>query len=271
MTDTASRKKLIQSKIKETIDCIRNNKSLTANWENIEDYEKPIKKLCRELCSSSKLFCEKIQNTNNIIISSTDGRIQKTYNIICTDIVTFSGTIGVHEIEYDGGVNKHLSYLKLFTDQQAFPLLKNKLTPAPLRPVPANEIKITELYKTFYENLKEYFETYPLSMYSLMTGIKEVYNLPSDGIIISPNGYSFINFDNFKSIDLINRSHGFSYETSDTVPCLKIYYQGIKLMHLRTKIDYKSKKFRLRFFMETGKNFFRVFEDFSGDIKNEFN
>jgi hypothetical protein len=269
MIDPMVRKNKIISALKSGINNLRKDMEPEIDDELL-DYETAIRDICKKLCKSRKYFCERISDTNNIIIRSTDGSVSRTYNIICTDVVTFSGTIGVKEIEKDGGISKHLKYFKLFTDQQAQPLLKNKLNDCLKRINSKNEEDIINLYKEFYDNLKVYFETYPLAMYSLMTGIKDVYNLPSDGIIITPSGHSFVNFDNFKSIDLINRSANFSFETSDNIPCLKIYYQDTKLMHLRTKIDYRNEKFRLRFFMETGKNFFKIFEEFSGDIRNEF-
>jgi hypothetical protein len=269
MIDPVTRKHKIINSIKNGVNAIRNNKTIDVD-EELQDYKDSIINVCQHLCKDDNFFCERIANTNNIVLRSIDGCVGKSYNVISTDTVTFSGTIGVKEVEYDAGVEKHLSYFRLFTDQQSEPLLKNKLRSLFKQMNVINEKSIINLYKNFYDNLKEYFETYPLAMYSLMTGIKKVYALPSNGIIITPRGYSFINFDNFKSIDLINRSSNFSYETSNKVPCLKIYYQGHKLMHLRTKIDYKNEKFRLRFFIETGKNFFKIFEEFTGDIKNEF-
>lgn len=269
MIDPVTRKQKIISTVKQGINCSRTGDSFEPEDE-LSDYADTIQQVCNHICKDKKFYCEKINNTNNINVRSVDGRVNKTYNIISTDIVTFSGTIGVNEVQRDAGVDKHLSYFRLFTDQQSEPILKNKLRLLFKQMDEINEDSIMNLYKEFYENLKNYFETHPLAMYSLMTGIKNVYNLPSDGIIITPSGFSFVNFDNFKSVDLINRSRNFSYETSETTPCLKIYYQDSKLMHLRTKIDYRKEKFRLRFFMETGKNFFKIFEEFSGDIKNEF-
>ena len=238
---------------------------------DVSEFFDVVTRLCNEFYDREprpRYYCARIDGTNNLILHEGRGRYpNKTYNIICTDSVAFTGTVGVREVESDGGIRQHIQYLIMFMDQQGIPSIKRVDTTSVDF---SSEAQVIDLYMDFYRRLKEYFERYPMAMYDLMTGIKKVYNLPSDGILINPQEYKFIDFDNFKSVDLINNAHKFSYELSKSVPSLKISYEGTKLMHLRTKVDYKSKKFRLRFMMETAKNFFNIFDKFSGDIKNGF-
>lgn len=231
------------------------------DFVDIADYIPQIKKLCAELNTGdcAGFYCERIKDSNNIVIYIDNEQIGQTYNIICSDTVTFSGTIGVNEVEKDGGISCHLDYLKLFVDTQKLPSLGTGIKTSDVDF--SDEKSVTEMYIKFYTKLKKYFETSPIAMYSLMSGIKKVYQLPNKGIVITPSSHSFVDFSNFKDVNLINKSStSFKYELSETTPNLKIYYEGSKLMHLRTKVDYKSKKFRLRFMMETGKNFFSIFE-----------
>lgn len=262
--------------IVDSIKNMRNHESANIDKEKYKDYAdffNVIEKLCDEIYDKNprpKYYCARINDTNNIVVHESRGlHPNETFNIICTNSVSFTGTIGARKVEKNGGIQQHLDYLQLFMDYQGLPLLKSKLNFVDGVNF-SDEKQVLGMYMQFYSILKEYFETYPMAMYDLMTGIKQAYSLPSIGIVLTPENYDFINFDNFKSVDLINNAHKFSYDLSENVPSLKISYEGTKLMHLRTKTDYRSRSFRLKFMMETAKNFFKIFNQFSGDIKNGF-
>jgi len=269
MIDANHRKDQIIKLIRECIVSLRQNGTIFINEERYEDilnFIPTIKLLCNFLTKDSnncEIYCERIKDTNNIVVYKGDfDHLGELYNIICSDTVTFSGTIGVQQVEKDGGVSAHMDYLRLFLEPRGLDFIAKNLD-LQNKDV-KDESNVIKLYMNLYARLKRYFEDFPMAMYSLMTGIKKVYELPNRGIIITPDKFEMVDFRNFKNVNLINKSQdSFTYKLSDNTPNLKIYHEGIKLMHLRTKIDYKSKKFRLRFMMETGKNFFKVFEKLS--------
>lgn len=269
MIDGNHRKNLVIGLIRECMISMREHGTILINedeYEDVSDFIPTAKSLCEFLIEdapNNEIYCERIADTNNIVLYKGDfDHLGELYNIICSDSVTFSGTVGVKQVEKDGGISAHLDYLRLFLEPRGLDFISKNLD---LYNKDLKEEKdVINLYMDLYTRLKKYFEDFPMAMYSLMTGIKKVYNLPNSGIIITPEKFEMVDFRSFKDINLINQSHeSFTYELSDNNPNLKIYHEGIKLMHLRTKIDYKSKKFRLRFMMETGKNFFRIFEKLS--------
>jgi len=269
MIDGNHRKNEIIRLIKECITSMRvRNGQIVINedeFADVREFVPIVKSLCNFLVESNfeEVYCEKINDTNNIVIYNGDSDCLGTlYNIICSDSMTFSGTIGVRQIEKDGGISAHLNYLSLFLEPRGLDFLENNFNVK--KDFPRTENDVIDVYMNLYKVLRRYFETFPMAMYSLMTGIKRVYSLPNSGIIINPTNFEIVDFKNFKNVNLINFSHeSFTYELSKNTPHLKICFEGIKLMNLRTKIDYKSKKFRLRFMMETGKNFFKIFEKLS--------
>lgn len=257
MTDPLNRKNQIIACLRDNINSNRTGDTISKEkYSKISEYLDTVETLCHELCGKNKLYCERIKSTNNILLYDPSTNERKKYNIICSDIVTFSGTIGITEVERDGGITAHLKYLDMFIDNKGLSFIK------PTYDIDSSkETQVIDLYKDLYSSLKEYLESSPIGLYGLMSGIKTAYSLPGQGIIITPDNYEFVELSDLTTVSLINNARKFTYEVSDNVPNLKIYYEGTKLMHLRTKTDYKNKKFKLRFMIETGKNFFKIFED----------
>lgn len=179
------------------------------------------------------------------------------FSFILTPILSFSANIGINEIDYDGGVSRHCAYLSLF-----FPNESNKLQHfSRMVCHPFDEDQVNELYTKFYEELGDSLRSNPVALYSLLTGIKKHYGLLDDGVLLETDGFTVINFRKLKDPDFINNFSAIEIESSDTTPRLNFSFEGVKLLHLRTKVEKKNSTFKLRFFIETSSRFLRLFAE----------
>lgn len=184
-----------------------------------------------------------------------DGSCIFTFSFLLTSILSFSGNVGIREIEYDGGFKKHIEYLSLF-----FPLSSNQLYTVNPTYGNCDEEFLHEYYINFYKQVSIILSSNPMSLYSLLTGIKKHYNLLDNCVFLETAGYSLIDFTRLKNPNFINNFSDVEIENSDTSPMLKISYQGNKLLHLRTKVEKKNSSFKLRFFIETSSKFLTIFK-----------
>lgn len=180
------------------------------------------------------------------------------FDFILTPVLSFSANIGINEIDYDGGISRHCGYLSLF-----FPNESTKLTH--LRNIvrhPLDEQQANELYTKLYKQLGNHLNSNPMALYSLLTGIKKHYGLLDDGVLLETDSFTVINFRKLKDPEFINNFSGIEIESSDLTPRLNFSFEGVKLLHLRTKVEKKNSTFKLRFFIETSSRFLRLFAEY---------
>lgn len=178
----------------------------------------------------------------------------KTFTLLISKQMTFSGTIGINDIQNDGGLSKHLWYLRLFFDRSDINQLNN------IRVIGDSEEDIVHSYVEFYQSLCKIMQANPISLYKLLTGLKKAYDVPDCAILLDDSNYRVLDFSKINDSRFINSFEDFSFEASDTSPYLKIKFQGNKLMHIRTKTDVKNNSFKLRLFIETSSKFLKLFE-----------
>lgn len=179
------------------------------------------------------------------------------FSFVLTPQLSFSGTIGINQIEYDCGVSKHLEYLSIFFPSNELYRLQNYHIPFTV----TEDVDILDEYVEFYGLLADYLNNSPMALYNLLTGIKKHYGLLDKAVLLTTDSFQVLDFTKFKNIDFINNHDEVEVEASDTAPLLKISYQGSKLLHLRTKSDRKNSKFKLRFFIETSSKFLDLFKE----------
>lgn len=229
-------------------------RSIGDNFEPIANLKLPILSILE--CIVSEYDPKSIiVNEDCVDLLDENGVSFLKFSFIITPILSFSGNIGIREIEYDGGLTKHISYLSLF-----FPLKESSLMGIESTHGNCNEDFIYQYYIDFYSKVSLLLQNDPMSLYSLLTGIKKHYNLLDTCVLLETDGYSFIDFTKLKCIDFINNFSEVEIESSDTSPMLKISYQGNKLLHLRTKIEKKNSSYKLRFFIETSSKFLKLFK-----------
>jgi hypothetical protein len=230
------------------------------NFENIGNFKKSILEFANSVYDNlGKCYCSIYDN--KISILNTFGFPCYTFSFILTKSMTFSGTVGINQIEKDGGFSKHIKYLSCFIEPNS---LKRRMSSVKYTfsddSFMDNPDHLIECYKIFYNRLLEVFKNDPVAIYSLMSGIKHHYELPDVGICLDGDSYSVLDFTMLKSTTFINNRDQFNCTISDTTPMLKIDYQGNKILHLRTKLESKNSTFRLKFFIETGHKFYNMFK-----------
>jgi len=227
-------------------------RSIGNDFESIANLKLPILSFLEHLIAEYNPSNIEI-NGDCICLLDECGMKVYTFSFILTPILSFSGNVGINEIEYDGGVNKHMEYLSLF-----FPEMRN-IPKLHIWHSEMDENSLLEAYVDFYRMVCSKLENNPMSLYNLLTGIKKHYNLLDDATLLETDGFSLIDFTKLKDSNFINSFSDVELETSDTSPMLKISFQGCKLLHIRTKSEKKNSKFKLRFFIETSSKFLRIF------------
>lgn len=269
MNSIELRKCLADEYFKYAMDlCIKNGKvddydirvTSGKEYEEIAPFKLSILNLVSDLYRdhpNSKIGC--YTKNNRISLNLDDGHPLNTFRydfqLLLTNQMTFSGTIGITDIEYDGGLTKHLNYLSLFFDKSDIRILQSILINH------HSEESIIRSYTRFYEKLVEIIQNNPTSAYRLFTGVKQAYDIPDTAVLLTDSGhYKIIDFNKLNSHSFLNSSESFEYTASDISPYLKVEYEGNKILHIRTKTDTKNNKFKLRFFIETNSKFLQLFE-----------
>lgn len=226
-------------------------------FEEIANLKLPILTFVEYLIAEYNPHCMEIdEDSCSVILTDANGMKTGEFCFILTPILSFSGTIGINQVDYDCGVSKHIDYLSLFFPPSELYRLKMFTIPFTV----TEEKDILDEYIGFYKLLGEYLQRSPMALYNLLTGIKKHYGLLDNAVLLTTDGFSLLDFSKFKNIDFINNYDDVEIEASDTSPLLKISYQGRKLLHLRTKSDKKNSKFKLRMFIETSSKFLDLFK-----------
>lgn len=220
-------------------------------FEEISTQKMALLELAKDICGNhSRGGSRKLPNHfKELFFNSTKSPL------IITKQMTFSGTIGINDIKKDNGLDKHLCYLRIFFEKSDL----HKFNDVEILGNSENEIMNS--YIEFYKKLVDLLQSSPIYIYKLFSGLKREYKIPDYCALINENSYKIINFSKLNDSRFLNLFSNFSFSLSDTSPYLKISFEGNKLMHIRTKIEQKNKKFKLRFFIETTSKFFDLFEE----------
>ncbi len=202
-------------------------------------------------------FSGVVTDGSHILLLDEDTVPLHKFNFILTPILSFSANIGIRELEYDGGVSRHMGYLSLFFPEESLRLSHfSRMVSHPF-----DEDQAATLYTKIYEELGKSLSANPMALYSLLTGIKKHYGLLDDAVLLETNGFTVINFRKLKDPSFINNFSSIEIESSDITPRLNFLFEGVKLLHLRTKAEKKNSSFKLRFFIETSSKFLRLFAE----------
>lgn len=227
------------------------------DFSDIGQYKLPLLDFARSVFNS--LGGGHVQRNDNIIsLFNNDGFPIYEFSFLVSESLTFSGTIGINEIHRDFGFSKHLDYLSIFMERYK---VNNLFTSNNIEVYGEDSEELLASYIKFYDVLEEYFTNDPMSLYSLLSGIKKEYKVPDTTVMFSGDKYIILDMRKLKSHLFINEFIERVDSTSNqTSPMLKIEFDGNKILHIRTKMDKKNNKFKLRFFIETTSKFLNLFK-----------
>ena len=252
----------IASKNEGMVDDYEVKKFSTHDFDDISNYKLPILNFAKDLYSKHKTLMFAKSMSNSIVVFNAITKMPYLeFSFVLTQTLTFSGTIGVTEISRDFGLSKHIDYLSLFIERYK---INNIVNSSDLR----NQIyggdfdELLTSYQHLYDALQKYFESDTMALYSLLTGIKNYYNVPDIGIHLSDDDtYQVLDMLRLKDHNLINDMPSrIEAISSKQTPMLKIDLDGNKILHIRTKTDKKNNTFKLRFFIETTTKFLNLFK-----------
>ena len=248
------------------LDLIQKNKTVDdydvvtyseCDYDDIAIYKLPILAFVRKLYSKYTSIDASI-DVDNIKIYTPHSLCN--FSFVLSETMAFSGTIGITDINKDFGLSKHLNYLSMFVDQYKIDRMVSQYDLE-------NEIQGEEVdelltaYRQLYIALSDYFNSDYMSLYSLLTGIKQHYNIPDVGVLLDNENYVTLDMTKLKNPSFINDySRDVKSEVLPDSPTLKVVYKGNKLLHIRTKMDTKNNNYKLRFFIETTTKFLNLFK-----------
>lgn len=208
-----------------------------------------------ENSSGLKHFCRVNANLVSVYNSNSEAVPVCQFSLLTSPFMTFSGTIGINDLELDCGKSKHLRYLGMFFDRNDLACLREVYIGG------SDKEHVLNSYIGFYQRLADFMSSNPISIFKLMSGIKTAYYAPDMLIYLDGEQYHVLDFSKLHDSKLwINNFSNFSIEASDTSPYLKISCEGNKLLHIRTKSDVKNSGYKLRFFIETSSKFLDLFK-----------
>lgn len=226
------------------------------NFEQIANLKLPILSTMHHLNNKFN-FSGAMTDGDTIVLLDESTLELHRFNFILTPVLSFSANVGINEIEYDGGISRHIGYLSLFFPDESIKLshFSNEVR------YPFDEDQANELYTKIYTHLGNSLSFNPMALYSLLTGIKKHYGLLDDAVLLETDGFTVVNFRKLKDPSFINKFSEIEIESSDISPRLNFSFEGVKLLHLRTKVEKKNSTFKLRFFIETSSRFLHLFAD----------